>query len=240
MQDKVATLALVITRYPDRLYHFLRKAFTLAAIQGHDITHRVTQAEVLSIVWPTLLEYFTRLSNGEQPALPTDSLASDDALSRTRTASGSRRSAALPTPSSPNVNQSRGEAGAAMGSAISSDGFTSAVGSDSDDHGGAPAADLMQSTTSEEFEEGLFARLATKMSTVVTASNREVTISFVTLPHSNPRSYHAARLACARRSLCEAAGWTLHLVPRFLACVGVLSIDMCVRVSLFVSPSRRC
>ena len=56
MQDTVSIVAVVITRYPDRLYHFLRKAFTLAALQGHDVTHRATQAEVLAAVAPTLIE----------------------------------------------------------------------------------------------------------------------------------------------------------------------------------------
>lgn len=164
MQDKVATLALVITRYPDRLYHFLRKAFTLAALQGHDVTHRVTQAEVLSIVWPILLEYFTRLSKGEQPPVAVTDGEASPARVASNTTSQPASAATGPAAASATPNTS-----VAGSIATGNDSLVQSLMSN-DSAGGTTT---MDSTTEPEFQEGLFARLTSR---VMTATNRDVSL----------------------------------------------------------------
>lgn len=62
VKEKVELLAIVLIRYPDRLYRFLRRAFTLAVLHGHDVSQRAVQAEVLATVVPELVEYFQSLT----------------------------------------------------------------------------------------------------------------------------------------------------------------------------------
>eukprot|EP00041_Stephanoeca_diplocostata_P037258 m.1400379 g.1400379 ORF g.1400379 m.1400379 type:complete len:1133 (-) comp25003_c0_seq43:1525-4923(-) len=62
VKEKVELLAIVIIRYPDRVYRFLRRAFTLAVLHGHDVSQRAVQAEVLAAVVPDLVDYFQSLT----------------------------------------------------------------------------------------------------------------------------------------------------------------------------------
>eukprot|EP00039_Didymoeca_costata_P005932 m.85971 g.85971 ORF g.85971 m.85971 type:complete len:1046 (-) comp13035_c0_seq1:130-3267(-) len=59
--EKVTVFAAVAVRYPARVYRFLRSAFTIASLQGHDVESRCVQFEVLTEALPPLIDYLSKL-----------------------------------------------------------------------------------------------------------------------------------------------------------------------------------
>mmetsp|Transcript_28316 Transcript_28316/g.74325 ORF Transcript_28316/g.74325 Transcript_28316/m.74325 type:complete len:1215 (+) Transcript_28316:98-3742(+) len=181
VQDKVATLALVITRYPDRLYHFLRKGLTLATLQGHDVNNRVTQAEVVAIVWPILFEYFKTLSNKD--VKEATAMASADPGSPTRQRPGAAAAAPafdLPSVAEPGLAAPAVTASAAPSSQAEADADpTPTTGTDESASGSAPgsqveeADDEMPRTNSGS----LFVRVTSQVTTALQATSRDTWLS---------------------------------------------------------------
>jgi hypothetical protein len=225
VQDTVSIIAVVITRYPDRLYHFLRKAFTLAALQGHDVTQRAAQAEVLAVVAPTLIEYFTKLVKGERAVqgLPPSSApavaagaaggaaSSVASANASASASNAARAADELEPQAqeriepPRVSAAASAAAAASmvsvrsGDARGGGGGTAAVagGAGSPGASGSAIASATSSGGADGEEEGAMARWA-KMAGTVAQQNKDVSVSSATHPpvSVNVRNKQGLKCGC--------------------------------------------
>lgn len=66
--NQLSALVTIFTRYPDRVYGYLRRVFTIASLHGHDVSRRGTQAEIFAHSLPRLITYFTEIAKAEKSA----------------------------------------------------------------------------------------------------------------------------------------------------------------------------